>query len=468
MRNWRSKLLVQIAVAWFVSLYSLHASQPTIYPFWEVTLERAGKLAFGAPNEFKITVTTKRMPYCNPVMLEIKNEPRSATVVGQSGWSFMADTARMYTTTVSVELDKHDSTFLLFYVRCPQPTKDGKTWGETHRLFLVADEDDVMITDRTPWSLDKPWPNPRDLPRAGFPVPGEFPEDDSLWGILKVEPVALPKHSGPVDLRLSFSPARKPCDSVTMSFRTFGDLQYAGDSIWNLPLTAGVPIDTVVTVVVPDSSRTALYVSLKCGGAVYTEERRFFTVDDTLAYYSVHPWHKEDYPPLFVPEKVLTGLDRLHEMEKTPLSGVTGQFIEVEGKVYTRREGEYKFRVAQPTTDLQSHGKMMQDSLEAIPPTAEYDVEFQICDTTQMNLVKSRVSELVHSRSFEGCELYTSRVMKKILMELAEKGIKFKFDAWDPVKPDAPKKGSKPESSVDESQHHLSPGVSTSSSPMLS
>lgn len=449
MRLWSHQPLIASLGTWLLLVSASHGTKPLVRDMCQVTLEPLSKTAVGAPFEVRITVNAMRSWPCNSVIMDVVEEARSAKCVGRSSWTFQMDSARPFVTTTSVELRPNDTSYVVFRVLCPEANSKGQRYGEGHRLYFVTTEADVRITDRCPWDEPKPWPDWRDQPRGGFPVPGEFPLDDSLWGILKVDPVTLPKTAGPVDLRLHFSPARHPCDSVIFDVKTEGGLEYLGDTVWVVKLKAGVPIDTAISVIVPEKARTAIYVGLKCGGAYYRVERRLFTINDTLEYYAVHPWRAQDYPPLVVPQKVLTGMEKLRDMEKTPLAGSSAQFVEVDGVVYLRREGEYKFRVSPTVTDMDAYSKQVQDSMNAIPLTSEYDVKFIICDSIQMDIVKSEVTDLVPGGKIDSCEIFASRVAKKVLMGLAEKGIKFQFDVLNPVTPGSSSRMKKPESLFD-------------------
>lgn len=449
MRRWRSQLAGVVLLLALSS--SGRATQPRDEESIKFDLVPTSALKALGLVDFRLTVTMTstrwRDSHYDNVTIWAETFGK-IKLVGDTKWTCSLDSTLPFSAHVQAEFFPDDTAEIHIILRFPL-RPGGEPTGVDRRFFFVTTADSVQIRPGDPRDAPKPWPDWRDQPRGGFPVPGEFPLDDSLWGILKVEPVSLPKHAGPVDLRLSFSPARKPCDSVIFDVRTVGGLVYSGDTVWAVKLMAGIPIDTVISVTVPDKARTAVYVGMQCGGAYHSAERRFFTIHDTLEYYAVHPWHVQDYPPLFVPQKILTGMDRLREMEKTPLVGTGAQFIEVDGVVYTRREGEYKFRVSPPVTDMEAYAKQVEDSMNAIPLTSLYDVKFIICDSTQMALVSSQVADLKPAGEVDSCRVFASRVAKKILMELAEKGVKFQIDVLNPVAPGSSPKETKSESRFD-------------------
>jgi len=214
-----------------------------------------------------------------------------------------------------------------------------------------------------------------------------------------VDPVSYDKSTGQLILDLSiewhfFVPDLTTCEVVTVHATGVDGLEYSGPERWEVqPDTLTPDFSTRLQVMAPPNDTSGLSVVIECGKYQHKSPRYFITTADTLQVLASNPreWPKmptekenrqnrlkdyerakreweEEQERLKHVGKSITGhlprgstddsaferppsremtLDSLHKLEETPLTELSGQFVQVGETLYVRREGEYKFKPAE-------------------------------------------------------------------------------------------------------------------------
>jgi len=93
--------------------------------------------------------------------------------------------------------------------------------------------------------------------------------------------------------------------------------------------------------------------------------------------------------------KRLAKLEKMRKLEETPLTDKEHQVISVDGKLYERHRGEYKFHEMETTTDRSTRFEKKRDSLRARAKHKKYEVILDLRDPKDYEFARTYVDSLI-------------------------------------------------------------------------
>jgi hypothetical protein len=272
-----------------------------------------------------------------------------------------------------------------------------------------------------------PYPTmPEPGPAVGNLRPGEFPADDSLWGIIQLSEETFPKAAGPAKLKLRFAPAKHPCDSLKFSVMGINGLKIAGDHVWTAPMVGTAPYEHDFDIVVPPNDTSGIRVEMRCGGAHHELEQYFAANEHGVTCFAWDQVGLRWRPQ----QKLLTPIQELRLMYPTPLTDDREQVISFRHKSYHRYRGEIEFvEMPQYRGTAQEMHQHLLDSINAIPLTATFDIVLSIRDSMELNKARTLVPDCRYSGQRDSCSLYKCRATKATIYQLVEMGLHLDYEA---------------------------------------
>jgi hypothetical protein len=200
-------------------------------------------------------------------------------------------------------------------------------------------------------------------------------------------PVAPPKPGGPVELRLEIR-ATRTCEAVTFSVDSVWSLEYQGEMTWVIGVEKGSTYSRTLHAVISPNDTSMIRITIKGCRDWGSAELYFVPAGDTAKWFQGHPkdylewpdWdtmprmvlggQSDSFPVVYERDSTADGqvlvdssgvystggprtMEELQELEKTPLTARKVEGYEVDGKFWTRRLGEYKFRRQELLTEAQ-------------------------------------------------------------------------------------------------------------------
>ncbi len=118
--------------------------------------------------------------------------------------------------------------------------------------------------------------------------------------------------------------------------------------------------------------------------------------------------------------KRLAKLEKMRKLEETPLTDKEHQVISVDGKLYERHRGEYKFHEMETTTDRSARFEKKRDSLRARAKHKKYEVILDLRDPKDYEFASSLIDSLI---STEEPGFYRAVVPFELMEKLRDNGI---------------------------------------------
>ncbi len=126
---------------------------------------------------------------------------------------------------------------------------------------------------------------------------------------------------------------------------------------------------------------------------------------------------KSDY----LPNRKKQDLEKMRKMEEQPLTAYNREDFTIDGQVWTRTRGEYKFHPAVPITDYAAGGRRIADSLGRIYAGQAHEVTLDLRDPKDYEVARRLVDSLM---AMEPAGYYRAVAKGSILKQLRGKGIK--------------------------------------------
>jgi len=120
--------------------------------------------------------------------------------------------------------------------------------------------------------------------------------------------------------------------------------------------------------------------------------------------------------------KDMTDLKKMQALEQTPLTDVDEELFLLDGQIWLRSKGEYKFHLGEVTTDVAAHVRARQAELAELGKNVEYDIVIDLRSDEDMKYI-SALGVAVTPLENEG--YYRANMTKSQIADISAQGIKY-------------------------------------------
>ena len=258
------------------------------------------------------------------------------------------------------------------------------------------------------------------------------------------------------------------CDDLSLRFDPRDKAKCLGQSSWDLPLAVGdsLMVDLAITIARDDTSQTTVIITCNSDSLCRDDIRFFFisTGDSCVLYTSGEigrirraakstyssPEHtggiiseyqrrlqeytgpktgsyfREQEPDFMQKGKEhhIT-LEQMRELEKEQLRGLGIQYLEVDGKKYLRKEGEFKFREGfnKPREDYERLRREARERGESYDHGICYEYKVDLSDQVHFEAVKQEVDTLIVT---DEPNIYRIVITRTQFDKLTDQGVELK------------------------------------------
>ncbi len=229
---------------------------------------------------------------------------------------------------------------------------------------------------------------------------------------------------------------------------TSGYLTFEGNITWKAEANHGDSITQILNVIIPPNDTSGIEVRIDKDGNPLTAGSIFFiTTGNTLQVLKIDPKSQayqlsqlpgrfeNQYrgkklpwePPAPKPEhKVIyhapTDREKMEQLEREPLTDSDVQHIDVDGEVWGRSRGEYKFHKIEPIRDHTAYYDSIQNELYKNTTHIKYEVILDLYKPRDYEFAKELIGEGLYETENKG--FYRCSIPKLSIKKLVEFGIK--------------------------------------------
>lgn len=276
---------------------------------------------------------------------------------------------------------------------------------------------------------------------AGHPVDARKPEPAFIIDVNPVENEILP---GPNRLLLTFKSAVELGD-VVLKVKTVGPIVYTGVTERIIQVHRDDSLSYPLEVEIPANDTSGLDISIELKGHRITGTGIFFISlkspievrkDDPFRMAEIeksvkinsNPYKGKKLPygpghPAPPPKMTVhtpSDEEKMHQMEREPLTDADVQHIEVDGEIWMRNRGEYKFKKLEQL----SHEQYYQMLLDKYGDSTSFRVIVDLRDSVDYRFVSELTDSELHKTDSAG--YYETILTKRQLWEVHKKGIHYK------------------------------------------
>ncbi|MCP4567260.1 MAG: hypothetical protein GY841_06745 [FCB group bacterium] len=249
-----------------------------------------------------------------------------------------------------------------------------------------------------------------------------------------LDPTNVPEKAGLVDLRLSIR-SMWNWDTLKVEVTKIDNLEYNGIKSWEVYVAEWDTIDYDINVNIPDMDTSGIIIQLfKDSTSMSTAYRYFVTTGDTLEVYGQKPkapkvHHvemrcsseeaKKPRDSVIYPSGIyeMTDVQKMQDLEKTPLTNSDEQHIMVDGEVWGRLRGEYKFHRVKTVVDPPKF-KPAEIEMEA---DSTYDLILDLRQKDDYEFVKEIIPDL---NPLAKTGYYRAVIPKNLLKQIIDRRVR--------------------------------------------
>lgn len=275
---------------------------------------------------------------------------------------------------------------------------------------------------------------------AGHPINARKPEPDFIMDVNPVENEVFP---GPNRLQLTFKSLVELGD-VVLKVKTVGPIVYTGMTERNIQVHMDDSLSYPLEIKIPAHDTSGLEISIELKGHRITGTGIFFVSTKTpievrkddpfrmaeiersleintnpykgkkLPYGPGHP-----APPPKMTVYTPSDEEKMHEMEREPLTDADVQHIEVDGEIWTRNRGEYKFKKLEQL----SHEQYYQVLMDKYGDSTSFRVIINLRDSADYRFVSQLTDNALQKTDSAG--FFETTLTKRQLWEVFKRGIAY-------------------------------------------